>query len=95
MPLGMENGDRITMKGRGHQHLSKGYYGDLEITINLSYSGRGDAKQQGPVELKISVADAVLGFEKRINTKEGQQKVKIPGGIQDGEVMKLESPNRE
>ena len=95
VPLGVNNGEKIVIKGRGHQHVKNGNFGDLVILVVLS-SQTGFSK--GQQELKISIADAVLGVSKKIKTKNGIQKVTIPAGIQDGEVLQVDSlyysPNR-
>ena len=88
VPLGVNNGEKIVFKGRGHQHIKNGNFGDLVIVVFLTSKNGFSSKS---ANLKISIADAVLGMDKKINTIGGIKKVCIPAGVQDGEVVQLES----
>ena len=88
IPLGANNGEKIVFKGRGHQHVKNGNFGDLVIVVCLTSKTGFSSKNPN---LKISIADAVLGLNKKVNTIKGIKKVCIPPGVQDGEVLQLEN----
>ncbi len=90
IPAGIENGQRIRIKGHGGAGINGGPSGDLYITFFISE--HKEFKRLGnelflPVEL--SLYTAVLGGEIIINTLNGKVKLKVKPETQNGEKIRL------
>ena len=89
IPAGVEEGNYMTMSGQGNQNAS-GVSGDLVIVFeeeDHSYFVRdGDNLI---LELHISFPLAVLGGKIEIPTLDGKVGLKIPKGIQSGQILRL------
>ena len=89
IPAGVEEGNYMTMSGQGNQNVS-GVSGDLIIVFeeeDHSYFVRdGDNLI---LELHISFPLAVLGGKIEIPTLNGKVGLKIPKGIQSGQILRL------
>ncbi|KKR75802.1 MAG: Chaperone protein DnaJ [Parcubacteria group bacterium GW2011_GWE2_40_8] len=89
VPPGINDGEVINMSGMG-EAAQGGIAGDLYIKVNVKkhqiFTRRGDDLI---MDLDIKVSEALLGTEKDVMTLDGAIKLKIPAGIDSGEVLKV------
>jgi len=89
VPAGIYDGEAIKMSGKG-EAKSGGVAGDLYIKIHVK--SHEVFKREGnnlTMELNIPLSDALLGDERKIDTLDGALKVKIPAGINYGDVLRV------
>ena len=87
---GVEDGQKIKLKGYGGDGINGGPKGDLYITINIAPDGR--FKRQGSdlyTTLDIDLYTAILGGEATLDTFGGKVKLKIKAESQNGAKMRL------
>ena len=91
IPKGIEDGARIRLRGQGEPGTGGGPQGDLIIKVNIS--GDRFFKRKGAdiyCDVKISLAEAVLGTKVRVRTLDGKHAVlKVPAGTQPGTTFKM------
>lgn len=90
IPAGVEEGNYIPMRSKGHAGKMGGPPGDLIIIIEVKE--HIDFRRDGNdviFTLKISFPQAALGSEIEIPTLYGNDKVKIEAGTQNGAVIRL------
>lgn len=91
IPAGAEDGIRIRHAGEGEAGVRGGSSGDLYVFVAVKphdiYHVEGNNLR---LKLPISITKAALGGTVQVPTIEGgQAEIKIPAGIQTGEVLKL------
>ena len=89
IPAGVEEGNYMTMSGQGNQNVS-GTSGDLIIVLKkkiINFFVRDG--ENVILELLISFPVAVLGGKIEIPTLDGKVGLKIPKGIQSGQILRL------
>ena len=85
IPAGIDNGERIALRGQGCDGRNGGPAGDLIITVMVkSHSVFEREGYNLFCEIPITVAEATLGAEIDVPTLEGNQKYTIPEGTQPG-----------
>jgi DnaJ-class molecular chaperone len=90
IPVGIEDGKQIRLRGQGHAAPPGGEPGDAIVTIKValdplfSVSGR-DLK----LDLPIAFYEAVLGAKVAAPTLGGQVELSIPAGSNGGRVLRL------
>jgi len=87
---GVEDGQKIKLKGYGGEGINGGPKGDLYITINITPDAR--FKRQGDdlyTTLDIDLYTAILGGEATLDTFGGKVKLKIKAESQNGAKMRL------
>ncbi|MEO1070249.1 MAG: J domain-containing protein [Cyanobacteria bacterium J06638_6] len=91
IPAGAKPGSRIRIKGQGRTNPITQKRGDLYLTIDLEPHPffALDNKQNLTCEVKITPDEAVLGTEFQVPTPDGLVKLKIPAGINSGQVLRL------
>ena len=90
IPAGVDNGSTVRVPKKGEAGLKGGENGDLYIHIIVK--DHATFKRNGydiRSDLKISIAQAVLGDEVSIETIDGNSILKIPAGILSGQVLRL------
>jgi curved DNA-binding protein len=90
IPAGIENGQKIKLKGHGGPGMNGGPDGDLYITFNLAEHPR--YKRLGNdlyITTHIDLYTAVLGGEVTVDTMGGKVRVKVNPGTQQGSKSKL------
>lgn len=90
IPAGIDNGERVVIRGQGSDGTNGGSAGDLVIVIGV----RNDDifERDGTdiyCEVPITFAEATLGAEIDIPTLEGKIKYTIPEGTQSGTKFTL------
>jgi molecular chaperone DnaJ len=91
IPAGIDDGQQIRVGGEGESGMRGGPPGDLYVLIRLRehelFKRDGDDLVH---VLRITPAQAALGDEVTVPTIEGEAaKVKIPGGAQNGQTVRL------
>jgi molecular chaperone DnaJ len=90
IPLGIDEGYQLRLRGEGEMTSSGGEPGDLYVLVHIiphNYFVReGDDLYY---VLMVNYPQAVLGAEVQVPTLEGPTFVKIPSGTQAGEVIKV------
>ncbi|MEO0072950.1 MAG: molecular chaperone DnaJ [candidate division WOR-3 bacterium] len=90
IPAGVTTGNYISLRGEGHY----GPGGKGNVIIEIAEKEHPLFLRQGDdivVEVPISVTTAVLGGEIEVPTLQGSRKVKIPAGVQHGEVIRVKN----
>jgi len=90
IPAGVENGQKIKIRGYGGAGINGGPNGDLYITfhiINNTKFRRNDNDLHATVEVDLYAA--VLGGDIIVDTLDGKVKVKVSPGTQNGSKIKL------
>ncbi|MCF7835840.1 MAG: molecular chaperone DnaJ [Candidatus Marinimicrobia bacterium] len=88
IPSGIYNGEMIKQIGKG-EAVSKGIPGDLYIKVHVK--DHPIFKREGfnlTMNMRVPLSEALLGGERKIKTLDGEIKVKIPAGINYGEILR-------
>ncbi len=89
IPPGIENGEMIKIAGMG-EAVANGVAGDLYVKIYVArhsiFSREGENLK---MDLDIKMSEAALGGEREIKTLDGAIKLKIPSGVDSGEILRL------
>jgi molecular chaperone DnaJ len=89
IPAGIENGETLRALGKG-EAISGGITGDLYIKVRVKK--HAIFKKEGAnlvANIEVKLTDALLGGEYPLETLDGKLIVKIPEGIQSGEVLRV------
>lgn len=91
VPSGVEDGDRIRVRGRGAPGAAGGPPGDLYVIVRVgAHPIFGRAGSNLTVTVPISVTEAALGTELKVPTLEGDPvTLKVPAGTQPGQVLRV------
>lgn len=85
IPAGIDDGERIALRGQGCDGRNGGATGDLILSVNVkSHSIFERDGYDIYCEVPITVFEATLGAEIDVPTLEGKVKFKIPEGTQPG-----------
>ncbi len=92
IPAGVDNGNQIRLAGEGQPGENGGPNGNLYIIIRVQ-SHKYFRRRENDIllDLNINIAQAALGAEVEVPTVDGPAKLKIPGGIQPGKVLRMRS----
>ncbi|MBI1812915.1 molecular chaperone DnaJ [Candidatus Peregrinibacteria bacterium] len=90
IPAGIQDGQTLRLRGQGDAGRQGMAAGDLYVRIRVRPDPRverdGDDLRS---TMTISVLDAILGAEAPLQTLQGQVTLKIPEGVQPGQVLRL------
>lgn len=90
IPAGINDGERVAIRGQGNDGKNGGSAGDLIIEVRVK---RHAIFERDGVniycEVPVTVAEATLGAEIEVPTLEGSRKFKIPEGTQPGTQFSL------
>ncbi|MBE6546762.1 MAG: molecular chaperone DnaJ [Ruminococcaceae bacterium] len=90
IPAGIDDGERIALRGQGCDGRNGGPAGDLIITVLVKRHAFFERDGYNLYcEVPITVAEATLGAEIDVPTLEGNQKFTIPEGTQPGTSFTL------
>lgn len=90
IPKGIDNGQRVRVRGGGEAGRLGGGNGDLYVYIFIK--PHNIFQRQGNdviVEVPISFVQAALGDKVHVPTLDGPVEVKIPAGTQSGKILRL------
>lgn len=89
VPAGVDDGATIRLRERG-EAIADGVKGDLYVLLRVKahkkFTREGDLILS---EEHVSMADAALGTEIKVDTVDGPIKMKVPAGTQSGTDFKL------
>jgi molecular chaperone DnaJ len=90
IPPGVDTGSKLRVRGEGEQGDRGGPPGDLFIFIYVEPHGFFTREEDHVVcRVPISFTQAAIGGEIEVPTLTGKKTVKIPKGIESGELLKL------
>lgn len=91
VPVGVADGDRIRVPGRGGRGIAGGPPGDLYVTVRVvPHPTFGRVGSDLTVTIPIGVCEAALGAELKVPTLEGDPvTVRVPAGTQPGRVLRV------
>lgn len=89
VPAGIQNGEQVRLTGAG-EAIQNGKAGDLYVRIHVA--PHKVFKREGAnllMPLSVKLTDAILGAEYKVETLDGEIKLKIPKGISSGEILRV------
>ncbi|HEY0369946.1 MAG TPA: J domain-containing protein [Chthoniobacterales bacterium] len=90
IPRGVHEGQRIRLAGQGEAGAGGGKSGDLFLRVRLARHPEFTVEGNDLVhELELDPWQAVLGKEVDVPTLEGNKRLKIPAGTQNGQRFRL------
>lgn len=90
IPAGVEDGNKLRVRGEGDVGPNGGPAGDLYIFLRVKEDPI--FRREGPEiysEEKISYLDAILGNSIKTPVVDGEVTIKVPPGTQPGQVMRV------
>ncbi|MFC1492136.1 molecular chaperone DnaJ [Nitrospinota bacterium] len=90
IPAGIDDGGRLRLREEGEGGLKGGPAGDLFVVVSLlphEYFHREGSDVI--TQLPVTFSQAALGAEIEVKTLYGASRLKVPRGIQSGEVLRL------
>ncbi len=90
IPLGVDNGSRIRVAGKGRPGSAGGPSGDMYLVVSVrphKVFQRRDSDLH--VEIQVPFIDAILGGEVEVPTLKGKVALRIPPETQNGRVFRL------
>lgn len=92
VPAGIDNGQRLKLRGEGEAGSGGGPAGDLYVQIAVKPHEIFERQDSEIIcEVPISYADAALGAEIQVPTLEGLENLKIPAGTPGGKIFRLKN----
>jgi molecular chaperone DnaJ len=90
IPVGVSDGQRIRVKGRGGAGANGGPPGDLYVVVHVEpHAVFGRSGKDLTVRVPVTFAEAALGANVRVPTLDGPLTVKVPAGTPSGKVMRV------
>ncbi len=90
IPPGVDNGTRLRLAGEGEPGWNSGPAGDLYVVLKVKEHPifeREDSHLH--CTIPVNIAQAALGAEIRVPALEGEETIKLPGGVQNGAQFRL------
>jgi molecular chaperone DnaJ len=89
-PAGIDEGNRLRVAAEGEGGRQGGSPGDLYIVVRVKPDERFQRHGQDLLlQLPVSFAQAALGDQVVLPTFEGDEKIKVPAGSQNGQILKI------
>jgi len=90
VPAGIDNGDRLVLRGQGEDGPYNGPPGDFYVTIRIKPHPYLNRKGLDLVyEADVNFAQATLGAEIEVPTLSSKTLVRVPPGTQSGTMLRL------
>ncbi|MEM9509784.1 MAG: DnaJ C-terminal domain-containing protein [Cyanobacteria bacterium P01_E01_bin.35] len=90
IPAGVKPGSRIRLAGKGPANSYGQSRGDLYLNVQLNHHPFFNFEGDNLVcEIPIAPDEAVLGASINVPTPEGKVSMKVPAGINSGQVLRL------
>ena len=90
IPAGVDTGTQLVMQGEGERSPEGGPPGDCYVFITVEPHPLFDREEYDLIcKVPISYPQAALGAEIEIPTLDGREKITIPAGTQNGDVVLL------
>ncbi len=96
IPPGIEDGQRLRLKGQGAPGLGGGPPGDLYVTVHVRPHPL--FRREGldvHLDLPVTVREAMFGAEVEVPTLSGPVRLKVPRGSQSGRRLRLKGKGIE
>lgn len=90
IPAGIADGETVRVRGAGEAGPQGAAPGDLYLRVHVEHDPH--LKREGfdtHAELELAFSEAALGVTRTVPTLDGDIEVKVPGGIQPGERIRL------
>jgi len=90
VPPGVEDGNKLRVRGEGDAGPNGGPAGDLYIFLRVKEDKK--FRREGPEiysDASVSYVDAILGASIKCPVVDGEVTIKVPPGTQPGQVMRL------
>lgn len=89
VPAGIEDGEMIRMPGKGEM-VAGGAAGDLYVKLHVKQDSAFSREGNNLLtDLPLKMTDALLGAEYHVRTLDGEEKLKVPAGVQHGELLRI------
>ncbi len=90
IPAGVDDGQRIKLKGKGGPGRGGGPAGDLFVNVRVSpHRMFGRRNRDLLLTVPVTFAEAVLGAEVTVPTLDGSVVLKVPPGTKSGRVFRV------
>jgi molecular chaperone DnaJ len=90
LPAGIMDGQRLQLRGRGHEGEPGAPAGDLYVGVRVAADPRFERDGNDIVAiLNVPFTKAALGTTMTVETLDGEQEVELKGGTQPGDVLVL------
>jgi molecular chaperone DnaJ len=90
IPVGISDGQRIRLSGRGHEGEAGAPAGDLYVVVGVQEDERFVREGDNLITaVDVAAPLAALGATLEVPTLEGTASIELPGGTQPGEVLTL------
>jgi molecular chaperone DnaJ len=90
IPAGVDDGQRIRLKGKGGPGRAGGPPGDLFVVVRVSpHRLFGRRNRDLLITVPVTFAEAVLGADVKVPTLDGSVVVKVPPGTKSGKVLRV------
>ena len=90
IPAGVENGQRIRLRGKGQPGQYGAAAGDLYVVVHVSRDKRFGRKGRNlTTTVPVSFADAALGTTVAVETLDGPVTVRVPAGTPSGTTLRV------
>jgi molecular chaperone DnaJ len=90
IPAGIDNGQTLSLSGKGEAGELGAPAGNLYVTVHVKPHKEFQRKGLDIVSMRhITFSQAVLGDKAVIQTLEGEVNMKIPSGTQSGEIFRI------
>ncbi len=90
VPPGVTSENFITLRGQGNAGVRGGSRGDVVVLLEVEEDPRFRRDGEDLLyELSVTFAQAALGDEVEVPTVDGTVRLRIPPGVQSGEVLRL------
>ena len=90
IPVGVADGQRVRVKGKGTPGNNGGPPGDLYVTVHVAphslFGRRGDDLL---LRVPVTFSEAALGAEVKVPTLDGAVTVRIPSGTASGKTLRV------
>jgi len=90
VPMGVADGDKLLVPGRGHEGRGAGASGDLYVDVHVHphpwFSRQGDNLF---CTVPLSFAEAALGARIEVPTPDGPVTLRVPAGVQSGQKLRI------
>jgi len=90
VPPGVEDGQRIRVKGRGAPGRGNGPSGDLYVTMRVSHHRLfGRRGRNLTLTVPVTFSEAVLGTTVKVPTLQASVTLRVPAGTSSGQTMRV------
>lgn len=90
VPRGVDNADQLRMSGKASSGLNGGPNGDVYIEFSVKEHPIYQREQSDIyIKVPLTITEAILGCKKEIKTVQGNVKLEVEPGTQNGDKVKL------